>query len=280
MQNPLLVCLATLAVALLLSCAKTIAAEGQTTVKTEIVANNSSKRSTGSTLLASEIEPFNQATSVSELLAPQSRSKVKAGAKRQPNEIAQMTSVSQLSDVQPRDWAFQAAQSLVERYGCIEGYPDKIFRGNRAVTRFELAAALNACLNHLSQQLGGLTADDLATVKRLQDEFAAELAALRGRVDRLEARTVELEANQFSTTTKLTDQVILAVNGGGFRGERIVSSTKTEITDEDPNVTSLYRASLDFDTSFYRNSSKQALDCLQFWYCYPHLNHFARANRK
>ena len=34
-------------------------------------------------------------------------------------EAAQVTSVSQLSDVQPTDWAFQALQSLVERYGCI-----------------------------------------------------------------------------------------------------------------------------------------------------------------
>ena len=53
---------------------------------------------------------------------------------------AQVTSVSQLSDVQPTDWAFQALQSLVERYGCIVGYPDKTFRGNRALTRYEFAA--------------------------------------------------------------------------------------------------------------------------------------------
>ncbi|MGL6284540.1 MAG: hypothetical protein ACRC2J_19215, partial [Microcoleaceae cyanobacterium] len=40
------------------------------------------------------------------------------------NILDQVTSVSQLSDVQPTDWAFQALQSLVERYGCIAGYPD------------------------------------------------------------------------------------------------------------------------------------------------------------
>lgn len=38
--------------------------------------------------------------------------------------LAKVTSVSQLSDIQPTDWAFQALQSLVERYGCIAGYPD------------------------------------------------------------------------------------------------------------------------------------------------------------
>ena len=49
------------------------------------------------------------------------------------NSIEQVTSVSQLSDVQPTDWAFQALQSLVERYGCIAGYPDGTYRGNRAL---------------------------------------------------------------------------------------------------------------------------------------------------
>src|SRR6476661_1699134 len=61
-------------------------------------------------------------------------------------DAAQVTSVSQLSDVRPTDWAFQALQSLVERYGCIAGYPDGTFRGNRAMTRYEFAAGLNACL--------------------------------------------------------------------------------------------------------------------------------------
>jgi hypothetical protein len=51
----------------------------------------------------------------------------------------QVTSVAQLSDVKPTDWAFQALQSLVERYGCIVGYPDRTFRGNRALTRYELS---------------------------------------------------------------------------------------------------------------------------------------------
>ena len=39
--------------------------------------------------------------------------------------MGQVTSVSQLTDVDPTHWAFQALQSLVERYGCIEGYPDR-----------------------------------------------------------------------------------------------------------------------------------------------------------
>ncbi|MBH8564103.1 iron uptake porin [Nostoc sp. CENA67] len=134
----------------------------------------------------------------------------------QNNSVSQVTSVSQFSDVQPTDWAFQALQSLVERYGCIAGYPSGVYRGNRALTRYEFAAGLNACLDRVNELIATATADlvtkqDLATLQRLQEEFSAELATLRGRVDSLEARTAELEANQFSTTTKLVGEAVFAV---------------------------------------------------------------------
>lgn len=126
--------------------------------------------------------------------------------------VSQVTSVSELSDVQPTDWAFQALQSLVERYGCIAGYPNGTYRGNRALTRYEFAAGLNACLDRVNELIATASADlvtkqDLALLQRLQEDFSAELATLRGRVDSLEARTAELEANQFSTTTKLQGEV-------------------------------------------------------------------------
>ncbi|WP_199333458.1 iron uptake porin [Oculatella sp. FACHB-28] len=133
------------------------------------------------------------------------------------DSMAQITSVSQLSDVQPTDWAFQALQSLVERYGVIAGYPDGTFRGNRALTRYEFAAGLNAALDRINELVQAGVEDlptqaDLDVLIRLQDEFAAELATLRGRVDNLEARSAELEANQFSTTTKLVGEAIFSVS--------------------------------------------------------------------
>lgn len=157
--------------------------------------------------------------------------------------IAQVTSVSQLSDVQPTDWAFQALQSLVERYGVIAGYPDGTFRGNRAMTRYEFAAGLNAALDRVNELIAAGTADqvskeDLATLQRLQEEFAAELATLRGRVDTLEASTAELEANQFSTTTKLVGEVIGAVTDA-FGGDTNASTVFQD------------RVRLDFQTSFF-----------------------------
>ncbi|MHC5728428.1 MAG: iron uptake porin, partial [Nostoc sp.] len=94
------------------------------------------------------------------------------------NSLSQVTSVSQFSDVQPTDWAFQALQSLVERYGCIAGYPDSTYRGNRALTRYEFAAGLNACLNRVNELIATSTAglvskQDLTTLQRLQEEFSA-----------------------------------------------------------------------------------------------------------
>jgi len=133
------------------------------------------------------------------------------------NNLGQVTSVSQFSDVQPTDWAFQALQSLVERYGCTAGYPNGTFRGNRALSRYEFAAGLNSCLNRVNELIATASADmvskqDLATLQRLQEEYSAELATLRGKVDALEARTGELEAHQFSTTTKLKGEAIFSLS--------------------------------------------------------------------
>ncbi|MFN6561978.1 MAG: iron uptake porin [Nostoc sp. ChiSLP01] len=162
---------------------------------------------------------------------------------------AQVTSVSQLSDVQTTDWAFQALQSLVERYGCIAGYPNSTYRGNRALTRYEFAAGLNACLDRVNELIATATADlvskqDLATLQKLQEEFSAELATLRGRVDAVEARTAELEANQFSTTTKLQGQIV-AVVSDVLSGNTVNGA---EITDE--NTTLGARARIELVTSF------------------------------
>ena len=136
------------------------------------------------------------------------------------SEMDQVTSVSQLTDVRPTDWAFQALQSLVERYGCIVGYPDKTFRGSQALTRYEFAAGLNSCLDRVNELIAAGTAnlvkkEDLAALQKLQEEFRAELATLRGRVDTLENRTATLEKQQFSTTTKLSGLVWMNLTGAG-----------------------------------------------------------------
>ncbi len=127
--------------------------------------------------------------------------------------MAQITGVTQLADIAPTDWAFEALRSLVERYGCIQGYPTRLFNGKQALSRAEFAAGLNACLSRLSELIAQSTADavrkeDLVLLQKLQEQFAAELATLRGRVDVAEARISQLQADQFSPTTKLFGQVV------------------------------------------------------------------------
>ncbi|KAB8334162.1 hypothetical protein SD80_006875 [Scytonema tolypothrichoides VB-61278] len=180
------------------------------------------------------------------------------------SDIGQVTSVSQFSDVQPTDWAFQALQSLVERYGCIAGYPNGTYRGNRALTRYEFAAGLNACLDRVNELIATATADlvrkeDLATLQRLQEEFSAELATLRGRVDALEARTAELEANQFSTTTKLVGEAIFNISDIFGSDDRAVASGINPGTAAELNSNTIFsnRVRLNLNTSFFGSDQLQ-----------------------
>jgi hypothetical protein len=136
-------------------------------------------------------------------------------------DLSQVTNVNQLRDVSPTDWAYEALRSLVDRYGCIAGYPNQTYRGDQALTRYEFAAGLNACLNQIERLIasqGSVSQEDLDTITRLSQEFEAELATLGGRVDEIESRTAVLEDNQFSTTTKLKGEAIFAFadafNGG------------------------------------------------------------------
>ena len=153
----------------------------------------------------------------------------------------QVTSVTQFSDVYPTDWAYQALSNLVETYGCVAGYPNGTFRGNRAMTRYEAAALLNACLDSVT----GMT-DEL---KRLIREFETELAIIKGRVDGLEARVGELEATQFSTTTKLKGQADFFVGAVSYEDRDDCNTAKTGACEDDGTSFS-YRYTLNLNTTF------------------------------
>jgi hypothetical protein len=189
--------------------------------------------------------------------------------------MSQVTSVSELRDVQPTEWAYEALKSLVERYGCIVGYPDRTFRGNRALSRWEFAAGLNACMNvmeRLLQENVAVIREDIDKLKALAQQFEQELAALGVRVDNLESRTAFLEDHQFSTTTKLGGTTVVAVvdqfggdkalnwrqqnaldtnqrlaGGGTSLSNRGTPQGRTPVEE---NFTMSYRVRLNFDTSF------------------------------
>ena len=130
---------------------------------------------------------------------------------------AQVTSVSQFSDVRPTDWAYQALSNLVENYGCVAGYPNGTFKGGQPLTRYEAAALLNSCLDRVTE-----VTDE---IKKLLGEFDKELAVLRGRVDKLEKKVGQLEATQFSTTTKLQGDAVFVLGTAAFGGSQDAPST-------------------------------------------------------
>lgn len=167
--------------------------------------------------------------------------------------LAQVTNVSQLRDISPTNWAYEALRSLSDRYGCIVGFPNRTYKRNQALTRYEFAAGLNACLNQIEgliTQNETVLSEDLEIIQRLSQDFVAELATIDSRISDLANRIAYLEDNQFSTTTKLSGQAVFALNAGGYTGERIIDPNGNLITDDRPQATLLYRTNLDLDTSF------------------------------
>jgi Carbohydrate-selective porin, OprB family/S-layer homology domain len=170
------------------------------------------------------------------------------------DKMSEVTSVSQLEDVDTSNWAFSALQSLVERYGCVAGYPDGTFKGNRAMSRYEFAAGLNACMDKINELIATnkenlAKQEDLITLQRLQAEFQAEIKVIQARLNNLEERAGELKENQFSATTKLYGQAIFSVQGTNegnvylYRGEDKPRKAET-------NLTFTSSSQLTFATSF------------------------------
>ena len=87
------------------------------------------------------------------------------------------------SDVSPDDWAYQAVSDLSDQ-GVVEGYPDGTFKGERNMTRYELAQVIARLMAREDQ----LNAEQKATLDKLAGEYADELANLGVRVSNLEKK--------------------------------------------------------------------------------------------
>ena len=87
------------------------------------------------------------------------------------------------SDVSPDDWAYQAVSDLSDQ-GVVEGYPDGTFKGERNMTRYELAQVIARLMAREDQ----LNAEQKATLDKLAGEYADELANLGIRVSNLEKK--------------------------------------------------------------------------------------------
>ncbi|MDJ0674332.1 MAG: iron uptake porin [Calothrix sp. MO_167.B42] len=160
--------------------------------------------------------------------------------------MGELTSVAELSDIQPQDWALQFLQSLQQRYKNIQGYTGENLQKNRPINRYEFAVLLNAALLRINElqntQVGILpTQKELETLQRLQKEFAKELATIRKKIDKSE----EAISQRFSTTTKLSGRAQFVTTAVG-RGNKADNSGEAT----DSNITFSNSIRLNFDTSF------------------------------
>jgi hypothetical protein len=139
--------------------------------------------------------------------------------------MAQVTSVSQLRDVQPTEWSYQAISNLVSRYGCVAGFPDGTFRPGEPATRAQLAALTNACLDRISEFQ---TAADAQLAAALRAEFAKELGATNARVTALEvaaAQKAQGVGNYLGAGVLLNKQ---GVDGNGYTENRTISGATVQ----------------------------------------------------
>ena len=161
-------------------------------------------------------------------------------------QLAQLVNVRELKDVRADDWAYEALRSLADRYGCISGYPNGTYRGDRVLTRYEFAAGLNSCLNQIERLIAdsdSVAVEDIATIERLSRDFATELENINSQMDNIENKLAEVEDNRFSTTSKLFGEVVFALAG--------VATGNNPDGEEIPRTTTFSnRVRLDFIASF------------------------------
>ncbi len=87
------------------------------------------------------------------------------------------------TDVSADDWAYQAVASLSDE-GVIDGYPDGTFRGDKHVTRYEIAQIVA----RLMAKEDSLNASQQETLARLSSQYANELKDLGVRIAELEKK--------------------------------------------------------------------------------------------
>jgi len=126
----------------------------------------------------------------------------------------------ELKDLDTKHWAYEATSELQQK-GILLGYPDGYFRGKRMLTRYEFAIALKRALDYIMKNGGGkegaagpagpagpagangadgapgkdgvgVSGEELANLKKLADEFSAELKSLGANVKDINAKLADL----------------------------------------------------------------------------------------
>jgi hypothetical protein len=135
------------------------------------------------------------------------------------------------TEVQPSDWQYSALQGLANKYDC----DNKSFTG-QAVSRDVFIDGLKTCLNKvepvLAKNADQVPSEELDTLRRLTQEFRAELSNIDTRIEKVQQRTALAQTSQFSTTTKLKGEVIVGLNGvisGGAPGSNTTVSNRARL---------------------------------------------------
>jgi|688.fasta_scaffold06243_29 hypothetical protein len=132
--------------------------------------------------------------------------------------MAQVTSVSQLKDVQPTEWSYAAISNLVSRYGCVAGYPSGEFKAGQPASRAELAALVSACIDRISEFQSAQDAQIAAALKAQAAKWngtAAKVAAIELKAER-KAQEVGSYAGAGLTLTRQ------GVDGNGYTENRTI----------------------------------------------------------
>jgi len=162
------------------------------------------------------------------------------------SQMAQVNKVSELSDIQPDDWALMGLRSLGERYHCQTV-------GNHPWNRYEFASILKTCLDNVSKSVSdkvSIADGDLILVQRLQKEFEPELTKLKQRVDSVEDRSRQLAAQEFSPTTRLIGQTTFGIQGTNSPGVDLYPRDGIRERTAKTNLTFASNVQLTLATSF------------------------------
>jgi hypothetical protein len=141
-----------------------------------------------------------------------------------PSTIASSTDASSadvaqasnpFADVPANHWAYDAVRQLAAD-GYIQGYPDGQFKGQRPMTRYEMAVLTDRAVRSIEAKLAQLQQveqRDIAAVRALMAAFGPELAALKAQMAALQAHQADQD-KQLADLKKEADATQLRVNQG------------------------------------------------------------------
>ncbi len=107
-----------------------------------------------------------------------------------PSDAAADESANPFQDVKQSDWAYQAVVRLHDE-GYLKGYPDEYFRGNRALTRYEMATMIDRVTSELEYELKNpgsalkVTERSLADARNLIDQYGGDIKDLKARLSKV-----------------------------------------------------------------------------------------------